>query len=195
MGLTPVPPNEIATIVTSLEMAERPPRRPMPSSPFRLVRLKQPSLGGYRTLFKRVGSPWLWFSRLVMPDAALARILADPDVEVYAVVDPLGIELGMVELDFRQSREAHIAYFGLVPELAGQGHGVWLMAETLARVWKPGVARVTVRTCTLDHHLALRFYRGHGFEPVSRTVETFTDPRIIGALPMEAAPQIPLLGG
>ena len=38
MGLTPVPPGEVATIVTTLEMRTRPPLRPAPEAPLRLVR-------------------------------------------------------------------------------------------------------------------------------------------------------------
>lgn len=195
MGLTRIPNGDVATIVTTLEMTRRPPLRPMPPSPLRLVRWPAPSISKYRALFARVGAPWLWFSRLVMKDAALAAILADPDVQVFAVSDARGIEVGMLELDFRRAREAEISYFGLVPELAGQGHGRWLMAETLARAWAPGVRRVWVHTCTLDHPSALGFYRAQGFAAISRTVETFPDPRLIGALPADAAPQIPRLGG
>ena len=193
MGLIAVPNGDLATIVTTLEMTRRPPLRPVPPSPLRLVRWAEPTLARYRMLFARVGSPWLWYSRLVMADADLAAILADPGVQVFAAVDPRGIEVGMVELDHRQPGEVRLAYFGLVPELAGQGHGRWMMAETLARAWTPGVTRLSVCTCTLDHPSALGFYRAQGFTATSRTMETFPDPRLSGTLPRDAAPQIPCL--
>ena len=60
----------------------------------RLVRWERPALEKYRALFRRVGSPWLWFSRLVMADDALAAIVHDPGIAVYAVLDPAGIEVG-----------------------------------------------------------------------------------------------------
>lgn len=193
MGLTPVPGDQIATIVTTLEMRERPRPRPAPESRLRLGRWERPSLETYRALFRRVGEPWLWFSRLAMDDAALAAIIHDPAVTVHPVIDAAGIEVGMLELDRRTPRACEISYFGLVPELAGQGHGRWLMANTLALAWGRDVTRVWVHTCTLDHPSALGFYRRQGFVPVSRTIETFADPRIAGLLPREAAPQIPLL--
>ncbi|RZM05860.1 MAG: GNAT family N-acetyltransferase, partial [Sphingomonas sp.] len=146
-----------------------------------------------RTLFARVGAPWLWFSRLTMTDAALAAIIHDAGIAVHAVVDRAGIEIGMVELDRRAPGVCEISYFGLVPELAGQGHGRWLMAETLARAWAKGVERVWLHTCTLDHPAALGFYRAQGFEATKRTIETFPDPRALGLLPMASAPQIPYL--
>jgi GNAT superfamily N-acetyltransferase len=159
-----------------------------------LVRWPAPELAKYRVLFTRIGAPWLWFSRIVMPDDELSAVLTDSAVELYAVVDPTGIEVGMLELDFRKSPDCEIAYFGLVPELAGAGHGRWLMAHTMALAWRPGVECVWVHTCTLDHPSALNFYRAQGFTAINREVETFPDPRIIGVLPRDAAPQIPLLG-
>jgi GNAT superfamily N-acetyltransferase len=193
MALIPVDPAEIATIVTTLEMRERPRPRPMPPSPLSLSAWKMPDLAKYRTLFRRVGAPWLWFSRLVMDDATLAAIVHDPAVAVFAVVDRAGIEVGMLELDHRQPGACEISYFGLIPELAGQGHGGWLIAQALMRAWTTQVDRVWVHTCTLDHPAALNFYRKQGFEAVSRAIETFPDPRDLGILPEEAAPQSPRL--
>lgn len=193
MALIAVADAQVATIVTSLEMRERPRPRPLPDSRLRLVRWTTPALSTYRALFRRIGGPWLWFSRLVMDDATLAAIVHDARVEVYAVVDPAGIEVGMLELDFRESGTCELSYVGLIPELAGQGHGRWLMAHALQRAWAPGVTRVWVHTCTLDHPRALGFYRASGFRPYKRTVETFDDPRATGILPADGAPHVPYL--
>lgn len=193
MGLTRVADGELATIVTSLEMTRRPPLRPLPAAPLRLVRWDRPAADKYRTLFRRVGERWLWYSRLVMPDAELLAIIGDPRVQVYAAVDRGGIEVGMLELDFRTAGTCEIGYFALVPELTGKGLGRWLMAEALARAWNGTVDKVRLHTCTLDHASALNFYRAQGFTAVLRTVETFADPRVTGVLPEDAAPQVPLL--
>jgi GNAT superfamily N-acetyltransferase len=193
VSLTAVPPGEIATIVTSLQMLERPKPRPMSPSNLRLDRWREPSPDRYRSLFRRVGEPWLWFSRLVMDEARLIAIIHDPAVEIYAVTDARGIELGLLELDFREAGQAELSFFGLVPELTGQGEGRWLMGHALALCWRKGIDRVWVHTCTLDHPKALGFYRAQGFVPYGRAVETFPDPRVIGVLPAEAAPHVPLL--
>src|SRR5262245_10771117 len=123
MPLTPVPAGMVAAVVTSLEMLERPKPRPMIAAPFRLARWKAPAPQRYRTLFRRVGEPWLWFSRLVMADEALTAIIHDPAIEIHAVEDRSGIEVGMLELDFRREGEAEIGFLGFIPELAGKGHG------------------------------------------------------------------------
>lgn len=193
MGLIPVKPGEVATIVTSLEMRERPKPRPMPDSPLRLVRWDRPAPAKYRALFQRVGAPWLWFSRLVMDDARLTAIIHDPGIELFAVADPRGIEVGMLELDFRVAATCELSFVGLVPELNGQGHGRWLMAHALMRAWRGDVTRVWVHTCTLDSPHALGFYRASGFVPFARAIESFADPRVTGHLPRDAAPHIPLI--
>lgn len=193
MPLIPVPSQMVATIVTSLEMRERPRARPAPNAPFRLTRWKEPAAEKYRALFRRVGQPWMWFSRLVMPEAELLAIIHDPAVEIYAVEDRRGIEIGMLELDFRKDGEAEIGFFGMVPELTGKGNGAWLMAQALGLGWRKGVERMWVHTCTLDHPGALGFYRKHGFVPFERAIETFADPRLAGVLPRDSSPHVPLL--
>jgi len=189
----PVPDGELATIVTTLEMRQRPLLRPAPESRLRLVEWVRPAPAKYRALFERVGAPWLWYSRLVMDEARLTAIIHDPSVSIFAAVDRGGIEVGFLELDFRQTGACELSYFALVPELVGQGHGRWLMAAALSRGWAKGVERMWVHTCTLDHPRALPFYRAAGFTPIRRTVETFADPRLAGLLPRDAAPHIPLL--
>lgn len=159
MPLIPVEPGYVATIVTDLEMRERPKARPVAASALQLVRWPKAAPEKYRALFRRVGMPWLWFSRLILEDDALTAIIHDPAVELYAVVDRKGLEVGMLELNFRKAPDCEIAYFGLIPELTGSGHGRWLMARTMALAWRDGVERVWVHTCTLDHPSALNFYR------------------------------------
>lgn len=193
MGLTPVPAGQCAAIVTHLEMLERPQPTRMPDSALDLERWPQPDLARYRALFARVGTPWLWFSRAVMPDADVVAIIGDPAVEVFAVTDGQGDAVGILELDFRDLPNCEIGYFGLIPELNGSGYGRWLMAQALTQAWRKDVTRVWVHTCTLDHPSALGFYRAQGFVPFKREVETFPDPRLSGHLPRDAAPQVPLL--
>lgn len=193
MALTDVDPRQVAAVVTHLEMRTKPKPAPLPPSTLRLARWKAPSVETYRGLFRRVGAPWLWFSRLVQPDAVVEAVIHDPAVEIYAVCDPQGIEIGILELDFRSMPDCELSFFGLVPELAGQGHGRWLMGQAKMLAWRKGVERFWVHTCTLDHPSALGFYIKSGFVPFGRAVETFDDPRAFGVLPRDAAPHVPLL--
>ena len=183
---------ELATVVTYLEMLA-PPTAPVPQSTLRLRRIVEPDPDPYRALFRKVGARWLWFSRLVMPDPQLSAIIRDRRVELFeiAAVEPV---VGMLELDFRIDGECEIAFIGLVPELAGQGHGRWLLAAALKLAWREGISRVHVHTCTLDHPAALSAYRRAGFTAYKRAIERFPDPRLLGILPGDCAPQLPVVG-
>jgi len=192
MSYESLPDGELAAVVTYLEMLT-PPDHSVPPSPLSLKRVEVPEPEHYRELFRRVGAPWLWFSRLTLDDAHLAEIIQHPKVELYSVLDDSN-QVGMLELDFREPHECELSFIGLVPELAGQGHGRWLLAEALRLAWREGVDRVHVHTCSLDHPAALAAYRRAGFTPFKRTVERFRDPRLLGILPTTAAPQVPLLG-
>lgn len=190
-GLQSLPPGHVGAVVTYLEMVRRPERPTNPDSPLRLERWDEVDPIGYRKLFRKVGGRWLWFSRLAMDDSTLLDNVA----QVHRIVDPEGEEAGMIELDFRQAGECLIRFLGLLPELAGQGHGRWLFAQTLALAWRDEVDRVRVNTCTLDHPAALPSYLRAGFIAYAREFESFPDPRLNGLLPPDAAPQIPLLKG
>ena len=193
MSYDPVPDTDIAAVVTFLEMRERPDTE-VPPSTLDLQRIQSPTPERYRALFRLVGAPWLWFSRLTLDDERLAEIISDPKVELYVALDGNGRDVGMLELDFREAGQCELAFVGLIPDLAGLGHGRWLLAEAVRRAWRDGIIRVHVHTCSLDHPAALAAYRRAGFTPVRRAVERFPDPRLTGILPKDCAPQVPLLG-
>ena len=188
-GLIDLPRGHVGAVVTFLEMNARPAPAPVPESPLRMARWDRVDPERYRALFRRVGGRWLWFSRLAMSDQALLERAG----EVHEVLDANGDMAGMIELDFRSPGLCRILFLGLVPELAGQGHGRWLFAETMERAWVPGVAKVTVHTCSLDHPAALPSYLRAGFVARGRAFESFPDPRLTGLLPRDAAPQLPLV--
>jgi GNAT superfamily N-acetyltransferase len=188
-----LPDRELAAVVTYLEM-HAPPAQHVPASALSLKRIESPEPDSYRALFRLVGAPWLWFSRLVIDDAKLAAIIRHPAVELYAVIDERGRDVGMLELDFREAGQCELSFIGLIPELSGKGHGRWLLGEAVRRAWRDDIARVHVHTCSLDHPAALSAYRRAGFVPFKRAIERFPDPRLLGILPKDCAPQIPLLG-
>jgi len=193
LGYAPVANDELAALVTYLEMRTRP-DAPVPESALALRGLKPVDLDHYRRLYRLVGARWLWFSRLLRDDETLGAIVNDPAVDVFAVVDPAGAEVGFLELDYREPGQCELAFVGLIPEMSGKGHGKWLLAEALRLAWRNGVERVHVHTCTLDHPAALSAYRRAGFVPFKRAIERFADPRLLGHLPRDCAPQVPLLG-
>jgi len=192
MSYDPVPDNELAAVVTYLEMRQAP-AADVPPSTLQLRRVARPTPDQYRALFRKVGGPWLWFSRLVMKDDELEAVIGHADVDLFEVAAVEAV-VGMLELDFREPGQCELAFIGLVPGLAGQGHGRWLLGEAAHRAWREGVERVHVHTCSLDHPAAMSAYRRAGFTPYKRAIERFPDPRLLGILPKDCAPHVPLLG-
>ena len=190
-GYTDLPPGKVASIVTYLEMRERP----------RLRRLARPAewqlenlsgdLDRYRALFRQVGEPWLWFSRALMPERALREIIGNPDVEALALADDAQ-DFGLLELDFRKPDGCELSFFGLIPERVGSGAGRFLMNEAIRRAFRRKISRFFVHTCSLDHPAALSFYRRSGFVPYRQAIEVADDPRLKGFLSQGAAPQVPI---
>lgn len=192
-GLTMLAPGKLAAMVTFLvhDLSPGGAEAGLPAE-FSLGRLGAADLGRYREIYRRVGAEWLWFSRLRMPDEALRSILASHGVEALLLLGPDG-PAGLLELDFRDAEAPELAFFGLVPEVAGAGLGRALMGEALRRARAAGAKALHVHTCTLDHPRALSFYCRAGFRPVKRAVEIFDDPRLDGTLPRDAAGWMPVL--
>lgn len=194
-GYTDLPAGKIASIVTYLEMHERPVPRPVERPDLSLQRVADPEPHAYRALFRRIGADWLWFGRLEISDEALTEILRKPGNEIYRVIRE-GEPVGLLELDFADPADVELSYFGLVPEMLGGGAGRWLMNQALDLVWsRPQTRRFWVHTCTADSQKAVGFYRSSGFSAYKRAIEIADDPRLSGLLPEDVAPHVPLIGG
>lgn len=197
-GYSEIAPGKIAAVVTYLEMRARP-DLPAPAPPpgLALRRVTAPGLDWYRGLYRLVGENWLWFSRLRLDDDALAAILHNPLLEIYAL-SAQGEDKGLLELDLRQfaaTGDIEVASFGLASDLIGQGAGRFLMTEALRAAWAHNPARVWLHTCTIDSPQALAFYRKSGFTPYRRAVEVSDDPRLTGDIPASSAPHLPIISG
>lgn len=192
-GYHDVPANMLATIVTCLDMSQKPAARPdPPADGLAVERWPSPTVDDYRALYRRIGEDWLWVSRAVMADEALKAIIGDPSVEMYSLMRD-GVRLGLLELDFREAGQCELAFFGLDKSLIGSGAGRILMNVAIDKAWEKPISRFWVHTCHLDHPAALAFYQRSGFTPYKRMVEIFEDPRQTGKLRPDAAPHFPLL--
>ena len=192
-GYSNVPPGMIATVVTCLEMQERPEPGSMPPvGSLTVEHWPSPSIEDYRALYRSVGEHWMWTSRLIMDDSELAAILQDPLVEVHALMDG-DRAVGLLELDFRRQGECEIGYFGLAAGTIGKGAGRFLMNAAIEKAWSRRISRLWVHTCHLDSAQALPFYQRSGFKPFKMMVEVVDDVRLTGLVPRSASPQAPII--
>jgi GNAT superfamily N-acetyltransferase len=192
-GYSGVAPGRLASAVTYLEMRERPDSdRVAPPSGISIRHIEKPDVDWYRALFRRVGEPWLWTSRLAMSDEELGAIIGNPATDVFALYE--GDEAkGLLELDCTAFPEIELAFFGVTTDLIGRGAGRFLMERAIDAAWSRQPSRFWVHTCSLDHPKALGFYIQAGFVPYQRAVEVMPDPRLSGTHSLTAAPQIPII--
>ncbi len=191
MSAQDVPAGQVATIISHLEMLEKPALPPVETN-LCLESWPDPAADEYCALFRKVGEPWMWTSRLLMDENELKAVLDDPAVEISIVSDGEA-PVGFIELDFRIAGECEIAFFGLIPALNGKGHGRWMMNQALGRAWREDIGRVWLHTCTQDSPRALPFYQQCGFRIFRQQTDRMDDPRLSGLLPESAAPHVPII--
>lgn len=192
-GYSAVTPGHIVSVVTCLEMRQKPEMAPvvLPDG-WTLERCVANDPDAYRALFRKVGADWLWFSRLLMSDEKLASVLSRETLDIF-VIQHDGCDMGLLELDFGEPGEAELVFLGLVAGNTGKGVGRAIMNAATALAWSKPIDRFWVHTCTFDHPSALNFYLRSGFTPYALRVEVQEDPRLMGVLPMTAAPHVPII--
>ncbi len=174
----------IDDVITYLEMRERPslPRIHPPPGKLALMRAEDCTVSFYRYLYETVGTPWLWYERRLLDDAALDAEIAKPTTEIF-VLYVGGVPAGYFELDAAAERETELRYFGLVPEFIGRRLGPFLLQAAVERAWERPIGRLWVHTRRFDHPKALGHYQRAGFVVYARQPLRFEDPRVRGILP------------
>jgi len=176
------PGAEITLTVTYLEMTEPPsydwPSLP-PGPPASLIGAEDPPAWYFLALYGAVGAPYEWTDWLERPEEEARAFIQHPEVTLYTLMRS-GWPAGFFILDSREAGRCDLAYFGLVPEMVGQGLGSWMVRTAIHMGWdRPGTRRMTVETCSLDHPRALSLYQRAGFAPIGqkRKTRVLTRPR------------------
>jgi ribosomal protein S18 acetylase RimI-like enzyme len=191
-GMHCVPAGHIATVVTYLQMTAPAVTTPKPLPAGMTLEQETLDLESYRALFRAVGAPWLWTSRLVMKDDTLRAILGSADTELW-IMRQDGDLIAFIELDFSLAIACELTFFGMITTATGQGLGGSMIALAQSRAFARDISAFSVHTCSLDDPRALEFYINAGFVPYKREIEVFADPRLQGVHPKSTAPQIPCL--
>ena len=188
-----LPKGKLANVVTCLEMRSKPSLKntSLPDS-FSLRRFTGADLPTFRTLFKDIGEDLMWFSRLFLSDEKLAGILDNPATESYALYQNEK-PVGLLELNFVDTPNCELAFFGLTKNTIGLGLGRALMNIAITKAWEKPINRFWVHTCHFDHPSAVTFYKRSGFTPYSLMVEVHDDPRQTGHMAKSASPHVALI--
>ncbi|MGI5309084.1 GNAT family N-acetyltransferase [Rheinheimera sp. WS51] len=113
-------------------------------------------------LFRTVGGPWRWYSRLSWTYQDWLSYLQQQKVRTWLLWNK-GTPAGYVELVKHQDGSVEIMFFGLLPQFVGQGLGKKLAQQAiyLATSWQ--ATKIWLHTCSADHPAALPNYQKAGF--------------------------------
>jgi GNAT superfamily N-acetyltransferase len=169
------PGDTIPYTVTYLEMTARP-ATPIPHMPtgaaLALIGAVNPPVDYFLYLYGAVGAEYEWTDWFDATRQQQEDYVSDPQVELFTLMVD-GWSGGFFVLDTRVPATCDLAFFGLVPQAVGRGLSSWLLASAVHMGWdRPGVTRMTLNTCTLDHPRALALYQRVGFVPVRREDKT-----------------------
>ena len=155
-------PKRVMLRVTYLEMLTPPP--PPSYTQANQVVLERLEMPAYLELYRRVGDPIGWDTRLKLSPIELSAMLAGDQLRIYVLRDSSGAALGFCEFEVQAFPQIELKNFGLVPEAQGRGLGAWLLAVALQEQWKTNPSRIWLHTDTLDHPAAKRVYEKAGFK-------------------------------
>ena len=112
--------------------------------------------------YKEVGKNCQWIDRLVWNDQRWIEYVSNEKLFTYVLKDNEEIA-GYFELIFDENtKEAEIAYFGILDEYFGKKLGGYLLSNAIKLSFSMGSLRLWVHTCSLDHKNALKNYLARG---------------------------------
>jgi GNAT superfamily N-acetyltransferase len=165
----------ISVLATFMEMTEPPAGTPAASLlEGTSVAIERLDVGPYLELYRRVGEPIQWDSRLRMPASELAERLAHPSTSIH-VLRLDGHPVGFCEFNGVGGSEVELAYFGLDPAVHRRGLGSFLLQTALRRCWTGSPRRIWLRTDTNDDPSAIHVYAKAGFTAYRSEIQHFDD--------------------
>ena len=179
---------EVPYTITFLEMTARPtwdwPHLPAGAS-VSLLHATAPPVWFFLALYDAVGRDYAWEDIHKREHDEIGEWLAADNMSLFVLYGS-GWPQGFFLLEDHGQGVVDITYFGMVPEAVGRGLGKWLLRTAILTAWdRPGIKKLTLNTCTLDHPRALQTYQKSGFTPVRREdrKRTLTRDRDLSRIP------------
>ena len=135
-------------------------KRPSKENAVELVNPKDFQLNKF--FYKNIGKNCHWVDRLIWTELDWTKYISDEKLFTYILKHKDEIA-GYFELLFnKDTKEAEIAYFGILEEYFGKKFGGYLLGIAIKKSFAMGCKRVWVHTCSLDHKNALKNYLARG---------------------------------
>lgn len=134
-------------------------------------------------MFRTVGGPWRWFSRLSWNYQQWQDYLTQQQVRTW-LLWVKGTPAGYIELLRHADQSVEIKFFGLMPQFIGQGLGLKLAQAAIMQAASWQASKIWLHTCSADHPAALKNYQQAGFvltytERSTESLPRLNDPRLL----------------
>lgn len=140
------------------------------------ISVKQETLNteDYLKLYRAIGNPVMWDSRLRITEQELVDILQSNENIVYTLRQDTDL-IGFCEFTRHSADEIELLHFGVLSSLQGRGYGRLLLDTSLHALWATNPKRIWLHTDVNDHPGAIPMYERHGFEIYLQQEEDFPE--------------------
>ena len=137
-------------------------KKPLEDYSIELVNPKDFQLNKF--FYKNIGRNCQWVDRLVWTDLDWTKYVSDESIFTYILKSKDEIAGYFELLCNNDTKEAEIAYFGILEEYFGKKLGGYLLSAAIKKSFTFDCSRVWVHTCSLDHENALKNYLARGMK-------------------------------
>ena len=101
---------------------------------------------------------------MVWEDKKWVEYVENPRVKTYVLKDNSNLAGYYETITDKDNDHSEIAYFGILEEYYGRKCGSYLLSEAINKLFKDGMSRVWLHTCSLDHENAIKNYLARGMK-------------------------------
>ena len=139
-------------------------RSKSPGSSFKISEVKPPDFQLNKFFYKQIGKNHRWIDRLVWEDKKWIEYVENPNVKTFVLKDDNNLAGYYETIRDMDNDHSEIAYFGILEEYFGRKCGGYLLSEAINKLFKDGMSRVWLHTCSLDHKNAIKNYLARGMK-------------------------------
>ena len=114
--------------------------------------------------YKIIGKNCNWVDRLIWTDLEWTNYISNEKLFTYILKNKNEVAGYFELLFYKNTKEAEIAYFGILEEYFEKKLGGYLLSEAIKLSFSMGSSRIWVHTCSLDHKNALGNYLSRGMK-------------------------------
>ena len=137
-------------------------RSKSPGPNFKISEVDPPDFQLNKFFYRHIGKKHRWIDRLVWEDKKWVEYVENPRVKTYVLKDNSNLAGYYETITDKDNDHSEIAYFGILEEYFGRKCGGYLLSEAINKLFKDGMSRVWLHTCSLDHENALKNYLARG---------------------------------